>query len=92
VPAGLGRKPENICGQVFVAIFGGFGALRFLLDKPFALGVRKTEKQLFAFLLEGVRNVFKEDEAEAYVLVFRGVHMPAQLVCGGPKLRLEIKV
>ena len=91
VPAGFGRQPEDIRGEIFVAILGGFGALRFVLDEPFALGIGEAEQQLLAFFLEGVGDVFQEDEAEADVLVFRGVHVPAHLVGGGPKLGFKVE-
>ena len=90
VPAGFRRQPEDIRGQILVAILGGFGALRFVLDEPFALGIGETEKELFAFFLEGIGNVFQEDEAKRDMLVFRGVHVPAHLVGGSPKLGFEV--
>ena len=91
VPAGFGRQPEDIRGEIFVAILGGVGALRFVLDEPFALGIGEAEQQLLAFFLEGVGDVFQEDQAEADVLVFGGVHVPAHLVGGGPKLGFEVE-
>ena len=39
--------------------------------------------------LEGVGDVFEEDDAEDDVLVFRRVHVVAQLVSGEPELGLE---
>jgi len=39
--------------------------------------------------LEGVGDVFEEDKAEDDVLVFRRVHVVAQLVGGEPELGLE---
>ena len=39
--------------------------------------------------LEGVGDVFEEDEAEDDVLVFRRVHVVAELVGGEPELGLE---
>ena len=51
VPAGFGRQPEDIGGQILVAILGGFGAARLVFDEPFALGISETEQQLFAFFL-----------------------------------------
>jgi hypothetical protein len=63
VPASFGWQPED--GEIFVAVLGGVGALRFVLDEPFALGIGEAEQQLLAFLLEGVGDVFQEDEAEA---------------------------
>ena len=91
MPAGFGRQPEDIRGQIFVAVFSGFGAVRFVLDEPFALGIGEAEQQLLAFFLEGVGNVFEEDEAEADVLVFRSVHVPAHLVGGSPKLGFKVQ-
>src|SRR5258708_33534697 len=51
--------------------------------------IRETEKQLFAFFLEGVGKVFEEDEAKADMLVLRSIHVPAHLVGGSPKLRFK---
>ena len=43
-------------------------------------------------LLEGVGDVLEEDQPEHDVLVLGGVHVPAELVCGGPELLLEAEV
>ena len=51
--------------------------------------VALTGDELGAVLLEGVGNVFKEDEAEDDVLVLRRVHVIAQLVSSEPELGLE---
>ena len=66
--------------------------MRVVLDEPFALGIGEAEQQLLAFFLEGVGDVFEEDEPEADVLVFRRVHVPAHLVGGGPQGLLEAEV
>jgi hypothetical protein len=42
-----------------------------------------------AVFLEGVGDVFEEDEAEDDVLVFRRVHVVAEFVGGEPELGLE---
>ena len=42
--------------------------------------------------LEGVGDVFEEDEAEDDVLVFRRVHVVAELVGGEPELGLKADV
>ena len=91
MPTGFGRKPENIRGQIFVAVLGGFGSARFVFDEPFAFGIGEAEQQLLTFFLEGVGDVFEEDETQADVLVFRGVHVPAHLVGGGPKLCFKVE-
>jgi len=91
VPASFGRQPKDVRREVFVAILGGFGALRFVFDEPFAFGIGETEQELLAFFLEGVGDVFEEDEAEADVLVFRGVHVPAHFVGGSPKLGFKVE-
>jgi hypothetical protein len=49
-------------------------------------------EELGAVFLEGVGDVFEEDEAEDDVLVFRRVHVVAQLVGGEPELGLEAEV
>ncbi len=43
-------------------------------------------------LLEGVGDVFEEDEAEDDVFVVRGVHVAAELVGGLPESLLEAEV
>jgi hypothetical protein len=58
------------------------------LGEPTAFGIGEAEEELPLFL-EGVGNVFKKDEPEADVFVFRGVHVAAHLVCGSPKLSFE---
>ena len=42
--------------------------------------------------LEGVGDVFEEDQAEDDVLVFRRVHVVAELVGGEPELGFEAEV
>ena len=42
--------------------------------------------------LEGVGDVFEEDQAEDDVLVLGGVHVAAQLVGGLPELLLEAEI
>jgi hypothetical protein len=63
-PARLGRHPEDALGAVLVGVFG-IGALRLLGEQR---GVA---------LLEGVGDVFQEEQAEADVLVLGGVHAAA---------------
>ena len=46
-------------------------------------------EELGAVLLEGVGDVFEEDQAEDDVLVFGRVHVGAELVCREPELLLE---
>ena len=72
-PARLGRHPEDALGAVLVRIFG----VRALATFTFQPGVA---------LLEGVGDVFQEDEAEDDVLVFGGVHAAPQRVGRAPKL------
>ena len=73
-PAGFRRHPEDVLGDVFVAVLGGLGS-------PFGQNRRMA-------LLEGVGDVFQKDEAQDDVLVFGGVHAAAQGVCHAPKLGL----
>ena len=73
-PAGFGRYPENVVGGVFVAVFGV--SAFFLLQR----GV---------LFLEGVGDVFQEDEAEDDVFVFGGVEVAAEFVGSGPKRGFE---
>ncbi len=48
--------------------------------------------ELGVVLLEGVGDVFEEDQAEDDVLVFRRVHVVAELVGGEPELGFEAEV
>ena len=73
-PAGLRRHPEDVLGDVFVAVLGGLGA-------PFGQNRRMA-------LLEGVGDVFQKDEPQDDVLVLGRVHAAAQGVCHAPKLGL----
>ena len=77
-PAGIGGHPEDVLGFVFVRVFGiGPGV------------VALTGEELGAVFLEGVGDVFEEDQAEDDMLVLRRVHVVAQLVGGEPELGLE---
>ena len=59
-PAGIGGNPEDVLGFVFVGVFGiGPGV------------VALAGEELGAVFLEGVGDVFEEDEAEDDVLVRR---------------------
>ena len=76
-PASGFGNPEDIFGGVLVAIFGiGVGL-------GFEGGVA---------LLEGVGDVFEEDEAKDDVLVVGSVHVAAELVGGLPESLLEAEV
>jgi hypothetical protein len=55
--------------RVFVAVFR-IGVFLFL--------------QLAVALFKGVRDVLEKDQPKDDVLVLGGVHVAAQLVCGGP--------
>ena len=76
LPPRLGRDPENVLGAVFVGVLriGPFGTL------SLKLGV---------VLLEGVGDLFEENEAEDHVLVLGGIHRAAQGVGCPPQLGLE---
>ena len=74
-PACLGWHPEDALGSVLVWVFG----VRTLATFTFQPGVA---------LLEGVGDVFQEDEAEDDVLVLGGVHAAPQHVGRAPKLGL----
>ena len=76
-PASGFGNPEDVFGGVFVAVLG--------------VGVRLALEGGVA-LLEGVGNVFEEDEAEDDVLVVGGVHVAAKLVGGLPEGLLEAEV
>ena len=76
-PAGILRNPEDVLGRVFVLVLG--------------VGILIRQQSLISSL-EGVRDVFQEDQAEDDVLVFRRVHVVAELVGGSPELGFEAEV
>jgi hypothetical protein len=57
-----------------------------------SLVVALTGEEFGAVFLEGIGDVFEEDEAEDDVLVFRRVHVVAELVGGEPEFGLEAEV
>jgi hypothetical protein len=75
-PSGLFGHPEDAGGTVFVGVLwiGSLGSLGL---------------QLGVLGLEGVGDVFQEDEAEDDVLVLGSVHVVAQRVGCGPQLRFK---
>ena len=73
-PAGLGRHPEDVLSDVFVAVLGG-------LFTPFG-------EQVSVALLEGVGDVLQEDQSKDDVLVLGGVHASTQGVGHLPELGL----
>ena len=80
-PTRAGRNPEDVLGFVFVRVFGiGAGVVAF------------ASEQRRVVFLEGIGDVFEEDEAEDDVLVFGRVHVAAQLVGGEPELGLEAEI
>ena len=73
-PARLGRHPEDVLGDVLVAVLSGvFAPLR---------------EHARAALLEGIGDVLQEDQSEDDVLVLGGVHRAAQGVGHRPELGL----
>ena len=52
---------------------------------PNAIVLALAGAELGVEFLEGVRNVFEEDQAQHHMLVLGGVHMAAQLVGGAPE-------
>ena len=78
-PPGLLRHPEDVLGPVFVGVFG---------IGPLVLGRQKP----LVHLLERVGDVLQEDQPQDDVLVFRRVHVVAELVGGEPQLGLESEV
>src|SRR5665648_301776 len=89
-PARLARHPEDVVGEVLVAVFrvdaGLAGAAGREAPGGLLLGLREQGRVL---LLEGVTDVLEKDEAERHVLVLGRVHVAAHLVGGGPELLLE---
>ena len=80
-PAGGRWHPEDVLGFVFVLVFG-IGALVVAL----------ASHQLGVMFLEGVGDVFEEDEALDDVLVLRGVHVGPQFVRREPELGFKANV
>jgi hypothetical protein len=75
-PAGFLRNPEDIFRQVFVAVFG--------------VGVL-FQQQLGMNFFERIGNIFQKDQAEHDMLVFRSIHVAAQLVRRCPELALKVE-
>lgn len=80
-PAGLLRDPENVLRPVLVRIL-----------RIGASVIAHSGEESGVVSLESVGDVFEEDQAEDDVLVFRRVHVVAELVGGEPELRLETEV
>ena len=76
VPSSARRRPEDVVGDIEVALVGEIALLR-------------VGKGLLAPLLEAVGYVFEKDQAKRDVLVFGGVHVAAQLVRRGPQRSLK---
>jgi hypothetical protein len=60
------------------------------IQEVIVAGIGKLAREFSAAGLEGVGNVFDEDEAKDNVLVFGSVHIGAQLVGGGPECFLDV--
>ena len=84
-PAGVHRHPEDIGGEVFVLVLGiGAGVVA---------GVRVLAgDELGVMFVEGIGDVLEKDQAEDDMLVFRSVHVVAQLVGGEPELGFKAEV
>ncbi len=54
------------------------------------VGVLELFAQFFLAFLEGVGDVFQEDQAQYYVLIDSSIEVGAQLVGGGPELFFEL--
>ena len=80
-PARIGGHPEDVFGFVFVGVF-----------RVFAFVVALAGDEPGAVFLEGVGDVFQEDEAEDNMLVFRRIHVVAKLVGGKPELGFEAEI
>ena len=70
--------PKDVGGEVFVFVV-----------RIGVLEVALAPDQLLMVFVEGVGDVFEEDEAEEDVLLFRRVHVVAELVGGEPELGFE---
>lgn len=78
LPAGVFGHEKRVFGLVFVLVLGvGPGV------------VARAGLQLGVMLLEGIGNVFEEDEAQHDVLVLGGIDVFAELVGGFPELLFE---
>ena len=90
LPARFTRHPEDVVGEVLVAVLGVEAGLAGAAGRKASGGLSLgLGDQARALLLEGVRDVLEEDEAEHHVLVLGRVHVAAHLVCRGPELLLE---
>ena len=73
-PAGFLRYPEDVFGNVFVAVLRGF--------------LPPLSQHRRVALFEGVRDVLQEDDAEHDVLVLGGIHRAAKRIGHRPQLGL----
>ena len=76
-PAGILRNPEDVLGRVFVLVLG--------------VGILIRQQSLISSL-EGVRDVFQEDQAEDDVLVFRRLQVLPEFVSRQEHVGLETQV
>src|SRR5690606_14606168 len=75
-PAAFFGYPENVVGETFVLVLGGFGAFC---------------QQLCMASFEGIGNVLEKDQAQGDVLVVAGLHAAAQFVGGFEQFGFKAK-
>ena len=80
-PTGFLGHPEDVLGLVFVGVL-----------RVSTLVITFPGNELGVHFLEGIGDVFQEDQAQDDVLVFSRVHIVAQLIGGEPELGLEAEV
>ena len=85
VETGFKRHPENAFGGVIVALFEFGLAFALVFEKPFGVGIGEIENELLAASLEGIGNVFDENEAENEMFIFGGVEIDAEFIGGLPE-------
>lgn len=78
-PAGLPGDPEDVDSPILIRVFR-IGALG-------AFGIK-----FGVLLLEGVGNVFEEDQAEDDMFVFGGIHVGAERIGGLPQFPFKTEV
>jgi hypothetical protein len=78
-PAGLLGNPEDVDRTVLVGVFG-------------IRALRAVRFEFRVLLLEGIGDVFEENDAEHDVLVFGGVHVGAERIRRAPERGFETEI
>src|SRR4029077_17519011 len=92
VPASFLGNPEDVLGDVLVAVLEDFRSLLSFLRVEIAALFVSSSLEDSAAPLERIRDVLEEDEAEYQVLVFGGLDATAQPIACLPELLRKGKI